>query len=94
MALASRPPKPRAAGPVPLPATKQPAPALLPQVPAPCTTDQLTSLLLAKYPGLAELLPGGACLAVNLEYVPPDAGEPTLLRDGDEVALIPPISGG
>ena len=28
--------------------------------------------------------------AVNLEFVQPD----TLLQDGDEVALIPPVSGG
>ena len=28
--------------------------------------------------------------AVNLEFVQPDA----LLQDGDEVALIPPVSGG
>ncbi|MGC4033839.1 MAG: MoaD/ThiS family protein [Tepidisphaeraceae bacterium] len=29
-------------------------------------------------------------LAVNLEYV----GRETVLKDGDEVALIPPVSGG
>lgn len=28
--------------------------------------------------------------AVNWEYVPPD----TILRDGDELAFIPPVSGG
>lgn len=31
-------------------------------------------------------------LAVNQEYVPLDA--PCLIRPGDEVALIPPVSGG
>ncbi|MGH2569390.1 MAG: MoaD/ThiS family protein [Bacteroidota bacterium] len=30
------------------------------------------------------------CLAVNYEYVPADH----LLREGDEVAVIPPVSGG
>jgi molybdopterin synthase catalytic subunit len=34
--------------------------------------------------------PGGLLVAVNREYVGPE----TLLEDGDEVALIPPVSGG
>lgn len=39
--------------------------------------------------GVPELPPEPA-VAVNLEYVAPDR----LLRPGDEVALIPPVSGG
>jgi molybdopterin converting factor subunit 1 len=35
-------------------------------------------------------LPAAPAVAVNLEYVPLG----TELRDGDEVALIPPVSGG
>jgi molybdopterin converting factor subunit 1 len=35
-------------------------------------------------------LPASPAVAVNLEYVPLT----TPLRDGDEVALIPPVSGG
>lgn len=53
--------------------------------------------ILPAYPGLAPLLPGCA-LAVNLEYVTrgadgklPDGPD---LCAGDEVAIIPPISGG
>jgi molybdopterin converting factor subunit 1 len=34
--------------------------------------------------------PPGTMLAVNQEY----AGEGTLLKPGDEVAVIPPVSGG
>ena len=41
------------------------------------------------YPGLTPLLPRVAC-AVNQAYVEPAA----LLHDGDELALIPPVSGG
>lgn len=37
-----------------------------------------------------ERLPANPAVAVNLEYVP----LATALRDGDEVALIPPVSGG
>lgn len=40
-------------------------------------------------PQIARLL-GSAALAVNAEYASPDAP----LKDGDEVALIPPVSGG
>jgi molybdopterin converting factor small subunit len=35
-------------------------------------------------------LPPAPAVAVNLEYAPLS----TILRDGDEVALIPPVSGG
>ncbi len=37
-----------------------------------------------------ERIPATVAVAVNQEYVPPD----TPLRDGDEVALIPPVAGG
>ncbi|MDO8531463.1 MAG: MoaD/ThiS family protein [Dehalococcoidia bacterium] len=40
-------------------------------------------------PQIARLL-GSAALAVNAEYAGPDVR----LKDGDEVALIPPVSGG
>jgi molybdopterin converting factor subunit 1 len=40
--------------------------------------------------GAWERLPAAPAVAVNLEYVP----LATPLREGDEVALIPPVSGG
>jgi molybdopterin converting factor small subunit len=40
--------------------------------------------------GLGEDEPAGLLYAVNREYAEPDRE----LRDGDEVALIPPVSGG
>lgn len=42
-----------------------------------------------RFAGIVELLPRTAA-AVNLCYVKPAA----VLRDGDELALIPPVSGG
>ncbi|MBI4498216.1 MAG: MoaD/ThiS family protein [Chloroflexi bacterium] len=45
--------------------------------------------LTAEYPSLARYGPH-LMLAVNAEYVRPDHP----LHDGDEVALIPPVSGG
>ncbi len=53
------------------------------------TAGQLIEAVLAKYPRLAghghTML-----LAVNHEVVRPDV----ILREGDEVALLPPVSGG
>ncbi|KAJ3084309.1 hypothetical protein HDU79_004454 [Rhizoclosmatium sp. JEL0117] len=44
----------------------------------------------AKFPDLALLLP--SCMyAVNMEYVDRDT---TFISNGDEVAIIPPVSGG
>jgi molybdopterin converting factor subunit 1 len=53
------------------------------------TVGQLVEAVLAKYPRLAGH-GNSMLLAVNLEVVRPDV----VLRDGDEVALLPPVSGG
>jgi len=53
------------------------------------TVSDLYRELCDRYPRLAEY--GSLLLySVNAEYVPPEHP----LRDGDEVALIPPVSGG
>lgn len=51
--------------------------------------EQFWAMLLAKYPGL-EAHRGNIRLARNWEY----AGAETLFGADDEVALIPPVSGG
>ncbi|MBY6277125.1 MAG: molybdopterin converting factor [Symbiobacterium thermophilum] len=53
------------------------------------TTAQLLEILTQQYPNLARLAPV-LSVAVNREYAPADR----VLADGDEVALIPPVSGG
>jgi molybdopterin synthase catalytic subunit/molybdopterin converting factor small subunit len=53
------------------------------------TTAQLVAVLQEEYPGLKPLAPS-LVVAVNREYLPPD----TIIAPGDEVALIPPVSGG
>ena len=60
---------------------------------APNTAD-LRRILADTYPKLAPLVmdEDSITLALNEEYVP--AGEILPLKDGDTLALIPPISGG
>jgi len=56
---------------------------------APMSSEQLWSALIEKYPALAAHR-AGVRLARNLEYAAPNS----LFNPGDEVALIPPVSGG
>jgi len=53
------------------------------------TVARATEALLKWFPALREHLPRCA-FAVNRAYVKPDVS----LNDGDELALIPPVSGG
>jgi len=64
-------------------------------LPVPPNTSTLRKLLAKKYPKLADFVleeNGAVTLALNEEYVLP--GQVLPLKDGDTVALIPPISGG
>lgn len=55
------------------------------------TVERLRLLLANRVPASADFLRGGTLLvAVNREY----AAGGTVLKDGDEVALFPPVSGG
>ena len=54
-------------------------------------TAQLLEVAIDKHPGLPDLL-SSCALAHNEEYL--EVGSTIELRDGDEVAIIPPISGG
>ena len=58
-------------------------------VPAGATVGDAAERLAERFPAAAGLLPRVA-FAVNREYVP----RSTVLRDGDELAVIPPVSGG
>ena len=52
------------------------------------TVNELKAILEAQYPRLSQL--GSYMVAVNNEYASP--GE--LLNEDDEIAIIPPVSGG
>ncbi|RHY29920.1 hypothetical protein DYB32_008858 [Aphanomyces invadans] len=55
------------------------------------TTETLRRILCEKYPRAAQYLKD-ITIAINLEYVA--EGDVREIAHGDEVALIPPISGG
>ena len=57
--------------------------------PAPLNAEQLWAELLKKYPKLAAHR-SSVRLATHCEYAAPDA----TFAAGDEIALIPPVSGG
>lgn len=59
------------------------------ELPDGSTTADIVAATQAQYPQLERLLPRCA-LAQNGNYVV----EPSPLKDGDDVALIPPLSGG
>lgn len=54
-------------------------------------SDALTQEIVRRHPGLSSVLTT-CVLAVNQEYV--QVGERVGLKQGDEVAVIPPLSGG
>jgi molybdopterin converting factor subunit 1 len=58
-------------------------------LPGETTAEGALVQIAAKLPAIREYLPRVA-VAVNREYVKRDH----VLRDGDELALIPPVSGG
>ena len=58
------------------------------EIPDGSSVDTLMSTLHREYPVLAKC--GRVSIAVNEDYAKPDE----ILEDGDEVALIPPVSGG
>jgi sulfur-carrier protein len=60
-------------------------------LPAGSTIQSLVQALAVKHPGLeTHFRARGVRFAVNRCYALPDAG----LKDGDEVAFVPPVGGG
>ncbi|KAI0146888.1 this family protein [Xylariaceae sp. FL1272] len=66
-------------------------------LPAPLAIDKLFGVLEEKYPGIADKVLASCLVTVNLNYVEvktSDGEEPVVLREGDEVGIIPPVSSG
>jgi molybdopterin converting factor small subunit len=47
-----------------------------------------------KYPGITEKVLCGSMVTVNLEYVDLEEDSERVIKPGDEVAIIPPVSAG
>jgi molybdopterin converting factor small subunit len=60
---------------------------------APLNSTELFQALEARYPGITAKVLASCAVTVNLDYV--DADEKgVVIQEGDEVAIIPPVSGG
>ena len=68
---------------------------------APIPISELFNVLDERYPGFMERVLGSCAVTVNLDYVDLDSAsrevddaEVTVIQEGDEVAIIPPVSSG
>lgn len=64
--------------------------------PAPMTLGELFGTLEMKYKGITEKVLRRSMVTVNLDYVEVDEGEglDRVLRAGDELGVLPPVSAG
>ncbi len=66
-------------------------------LPAPLPLSQLFHVLEEKYPGMIEKVLKSCLVTVNLDYadIPKGADdEDKTIEEGDEVAIVPPVSSG
>jgi molybdopterin converting factor small subunit len=67
-------------------------------LPAPLQARHLFDALEERYPGIKEMVLSSCAVTVNLEYIDIDEDDaPDLdreIKEGDEVAIIPPVSSG
>ncbi|KAI5307967.1 hypothetical protein KEM55_006919 [Ascosphaera atra] len=73
--------------------TKKPTESL----PAPCPLSKLFNLLEERYPGIKDKVLSSCVISLNMEYVDMDEsddGKGIMIEEGDEVAVIPPVSSG
>lgn len=65
-------------------------------LPAPLPLSKLFTTLEERYPGITPKVLKSCLVTVNLDYVdiPQDDDEEQKIHEGDEVAIIPPVSSG
>jgi len=66
-------------------------------LPAPLPVAVLFATLEERYPGIGEKMLAYCAVTINLEYIDlDDGGESSaiIIKEGDEVAIIPPVSSG
>ncbi|PHH65468.1 hypothetical protein CDD81_2248 [Ophiocordyceps australis] len=67
------------------------------RLPAPLSLNKLFTELEAKYPGIGEAVLESCLVTINLEYVDVPSEhdtDGTVIKEADEVAIIPPVSSG
>lgn len=65
-------------------------------LPAPLPVSKLFEVLELKYSGIKSMILDSCLLTINLEYVDitEDSATDVVIKEGDEVAVIPPVSSG
>ena len=63
-------------------------------LPAPLKLSGLFDELDKRYPGIKDKILDSSAVTVNLEYVDVDDVSDVVIIEGDEVAIIPPVSSG
>jgi molybdopterin converting factor small subunit len=65
-------------------------------LPSPLHLGRLFAELETRYPGMCERILDSCAVTINLDYVdmPADGEHGPIIGDGDEVAIIPPVSSG
>jgi len=61
---------------------------------APFSAAALFKTLELKYPGIGSKVLASCAFTINLDYVDLDNPEDVMFQEGDEVAIIPPVSSG
>ncbi|KAL2036355.1 hypothetical protein N7G274_005166 [Stereocaulon virgatum] len=68
------------------------------ELPAPLPITDLFRLLEKRYPGMEKAVLSSSAITVNLNYIDieeaSEGDEPMVIQEGDEVAIIPPVSSG
>ncbi|KAK4658603.1 hypothetical protein QC762_103070 [Podospora pseudocomata] len=65
-------------------------------LPAPLSLRKLGDVLEERYKGIREGVLGHSLVTINLAYVdvPEEGEDDVIIQEGDEVAIIPPVSSG
>jgi len=61
---------------------------------APLPLKDLFAFLEEKYVGIKQEILESSMVTVNLEYIEEADGESFVIKEGDEVAIVPPVSSG
>ena len=63
-------------------------------LPAPLPLGKLFATLEERYPGMRAKVLNSSAVTLNLDYVDIEDQAETVIMEGDEVAIIPPVSSG